>query len=214
MRAGAAIAPVLMRIDPPMPGPLVLRRGEQIALVDEEGAAASQLLALLCGDARPAQGEVRLLDRALGAWSLEALSRRRAMLGGRETPLPGLDVQGCVALGRVARRPDPARQDIAREALRAVDALDLAGRLCSRLEPGCWLRVRIARWMAQLWDTTHGVMLLDLPPPQRDSDALPWAAISGFARERGHALVVSVSPDCAFCWMADRLWPPSQAAAA
>lgn len=203
-----------MRIDPPAPAPLVLHQGEQIALVDADGATASHLLALLCGDTRPAQGEVRLLDRALGAWPLEALSRRRAMLGGSETPLPGLDVRSCVALGRVARRPDPARQDIAHEALRAVDVLALSGRLCSRLEPGCWLRVRLARWMAQLWDTTHGVMLLDLPTPQRDSDALPWAAISGFARERGHALVASVSPDCAFCWMADRLWPTDRGAPA
>lgn len=172
-----------------------VRTGARIAVLGPSGAGKSTLLRLLAGELAAQRGEVRLDGHALAALPRATLARRRAVLpqlGGTGASVAfGLPVRLVVGLGRLAREPDPAREAIVHEALRAACALHLAGRRIDQLSGGEQARVQLARVLAQLWDQAHGLLLVDEPLAALDP-ALQrelMDTLQAYARERGHALV-------------------------
>jgi iron complex transport system ATP-binding protein len=133
-------------------------------------------------------------SRPLRQWPVAALARRRAVLPQSHAVAFAMPVDLVVALGRHAVAPDPARARRVREALAAAHAAHLAGRRFDTLSGGEQARVQLARTMAQLWDAQGGALLVDEPlaalDPGLQLELLE--AMTGFAAERGHALVAIV----------------------
>ncbi|MBI5271115.1 MAG: ATP-binding cassette domain-containing protein [Burkholderiales bacterium] len=204
MTAATAAAPPLLQLAAAQPhqggrafGPFDARvqHSERIGVLGPSGAGKSTLLRLLAGELAAQRGEVRLEGRLLAAKPRATLACRRAVLpqlGGAGVAIAfGLPVRLVVGLGRLAREPDPAREAIVHEALRAACALHLAGRRIDHLSGGEQARVQLARVLAQLWDQTHGLLLVDEPLAALDP-ALQrelMDTLQAYARERGHALV-------------------------
>jgi iron complex transport system ATP-binding protein len=173
------------------PFSLQMQPGERIAILGPSGAGKSTLLKLMSGDLRAAQGCVQLDGRVLPSWPLPALSRRRAVLPQSHGVAFGLPVELVVALGRVAREPDPQQAAIAQAAMHLARAAHLAARRFDTLSGGEQARVQLARVFAQLWDERQGLLLVDEPLAALDP-GLQFElmdALQAYARERGHALV-------------------------
>jgi iron complex transport system ATP-binding protein len=134
---------------------LAVRPGEILCVIGPNGAGKSTLLKVLCGDLGAAAGEVRMNGRPLRDWSLRERAKTRAVLP-QETalgfPLPVFEV---VLMGRSPhlRGVESAHdRDIAREALRLVEADHLARRAYTTLSGGERQRVQLARVLAQIWE--------------------------------------------------------------
>ena len=177
-------------------GPFTLQvaAGERIAVVGPSGAGKSTLLKLAAGEWAPQQGRVLLQGRPPAAWSRAALAGVRAVLPQQHGVAFGLPVDLVVALGRVAREPDPQRGATVRAALALAQAGHLSGRRFDTLSGGEQARVQLARVMAQLWHGEGGLLLADEPlaalDPGLQLELLD--AMTGFAAARGHALVAVV----------------------
>jgi len=120
----------------------------------------------------------------------------------------GMPVELVVALGRLAREPDPAQPAVVAEALAAAQATHLAGRRFDTLSGGEQARVQLARVFAQLWDA-HGALLLVDEPLAALDPGLQWGlmqALQHFARERRHALVAVLHDINQALAGFDRLW--------
>lgn len=207
----------LLRLDGAVPrvghrrfGPFDLQvtRGERIAVLGPSGAGKSTLLKLITGDLPCIAGEVRLDGQPLQATPLAERSRRRAVLPQSHAVAFGLPVRLVVELGRLARQLDPARADVVREALRLAHALPLIDRRFDTLSGGEQARVQLARVFAQLWDVTHGLLLVDEPLSALDP-GLQFElmdALQRFAAERGHALVAVLHDINQALADFDRLW--------
>lgn len=165
--------------------------GERIAILGPSGAGKSTLLRLISGERKPRHGQVLIDGRPVSALALPALARQRAVLPQSHAVAFGLPVTLVVALGRVAREPDPAQADIVRQALQLACAQNLATRRFHTLSGGEQARVQLARVFAQLWDESDALLLVDEPlaalDPGLQFELLD--ALCGFATERGHALV-------------------------
>jgi iron complex transport system ATP-binding protein len=173
---------------------LAVRPGEILCVIGPNGAGKSTLLKVLCGDIGAAAGEVRMNGRPLRDWSLRERAKARAVLP-QETalgfPLPVFEV---VLMGRSPHlRGVESTHDrnIAREALRLVEADHLARRAYTTLSGGERQRVQLARVLAQIWEADDArstrYLLLDEPTAALDL-AHQHAVLSlatRFAREQG-----------------------------
>lgn len=170
---------------------LTVHAGERIALLGPSGAGKSTLLKLMAGERSAHEGTVRFDGRALAQWSAAALATRRAVLPQSHSVAFGMPVELVVALGRMARQPDPQQAPITVQALQAAQAAHLVGRRFDTLSGGEQARVQLARVFAQLWDVRGGLLLVDEPLSALDP-GLQFElmdAMQQFTRERGHALV-------------------------
>jgi len=190
---------------------LALRPGELVVLCGPNGAGKSTLFDVLGGVHTPSSGEVRWLDRPLGAWAPQELAKTRALLAQRSSmpfPLSALEV---VLLGRTpyAPRADAADLAAAEHALARLGLLPLAARSFPTLSGGEQQRVHIARVLAQLArapaDKTPRLLMLDEPCASLDlAHAHALYRVLGEEARRGAAVLV-IDHDLARAALASRL---------
>lgn len=207
----------VLQLGPRRFGPyrLSITPGLRVAVLGPSGAGKSTLLKLLSGELHPRQGSVRLQGRPLARLSRAELSRQRAVLPQHHGVAFGLPVELVVGLGRAAREPDPARARIVQDALRTARADHLQAQRFDHLSGGEQARVQLARVLAQLWDVSGGLLLVDEPLSALDP-GLQFELmddLQGFACERGHALVAVLHDLNQALNGFDRLWlvAPTQA---
>jgi iron complex transport system ATP-binding protein len=190
------------------PVSLCLNAGETVAILGPSGAGKSTLLGLMAGDLNPDTGTIALGGRALGQWPLASLAQHRAVLPQTAAPAFGLPVDMVVGLGRVARQHDPHRAQIVADALKAAQAHHLLARSSDTLSGGELARVHLARVMAQLWDCTGGLLLVDEPTTSLDPalQISVFDTLRAFTRERGHALVAVLHDVNLALQQCGRLW--------
>jgi iron complex transport system ATP-binding protein len=182
--------------------------GERVAIVGPSGAGKSTLLKLMAGDRAPRAGRVELDGHALATLHAGALAQRRAVLPQAHGVAFAMRVDLVVALGRIARDPDPGLDPIVAQALAAAQATHLAGRRLDTLSGGEQARVMLARVFAQMWDTAPGWLLVDEPLSALDP-GLQFEltdALVDFTRARGHALVAVLHDLNQALGAFDRLW--------
>lgn len=163
LHASRGPRPVLHAVD------LVLRPSEAVALVGPNAAGKSTLMRALAGLLRATAGEVRLLDRPLGAWSRDAVARAVALVASEDEGAPAMTVRDRVALGRYPHRgplrpfTDADHASVAR-ALRLCGIESLADRTLGTLSAGERQLAALARGLAQ----EPRVLLLDEPAAHLD----------------------------------------------
>jgi len=148
---------------------LALRASEAVALVGPNAAGKSTLVRAMAGLLRATAGEVRLLDRPLGAWSRDALARAVALVASEDEGAPAMTVRDRVALGRYPHR-GPLRPYVdadhaaVERAIRLCGIEPLAARTLGTLSAGERQLAALARGLAQ----EPRVLLLDEPAAHLD----------------------------------------------
>lgn len=172
---------------------LVLECGEVLGVLGPNGAGKSTLLAGLCGELRPAQGQVWLDERPLAQWDGTERARRLAVLPQSSSLDFAFRVEEVVGMGRLPHQSGRVRDgQIVDLALQAADAAHLHGRSYLALSGGERQRVHLARVLAQLWPGEAGQTLL-LDEPTSMLDPLHQHTILQAVREfadRGAAVLV------------------------
>ncbi|WP_223457830.1 MULTISPECIES: heme ABC transporter ATP-binding protein [unclassified Pseudomonas] len=170
-----------------------LRPGEVLGVLGPNGAGKSTLLAALCGDLATSVGTVRLDERPLADWPGQERAKRLAVLPQSSSLNFAFSVNEVVGMGRLPHASGRVRDaEIVAEALKAADALHLAGRSYLALSGGERQRVHLARVLAQLWPGAEGqTLLLDEPTSMLDPlhQHTILQAVRDFA-ERGAAVLV------------------------
>ncbi|KNZ32975.1 MAG: ABC transporter [Methylibium sp. NZG] len=191
---------------------LAVEAGERIALLGPSGAGKSTLLKLMAGERSAHEGTVLFEGKPLQSWRAAALAARRAVLPQSHSVAFGMPVELVVALGRMAREPDPQQPQIAVQALQAAQAEHFVGRRFDTLSGGEQARVQLARVFAQLWDVRGGLLLVDEPLSALDPGLQfeLMEAMQQFTRERGHALVAVLHDINQALAGFERLWLLSQ----
>lgn len=143
--------------------------GEVLAVVGPNGSGKSTLLRLLAGLLVPQRGEIRLAGRPLAAWPRRERARRLALVPQEprlEFPFTVLETALMGRAPHLRALGFPGRADLAaaREALAALDVLELAPRPIDTLSGGERQRVFLARALAQ----APAVLLLDEPTAHLD----------------------------------------------
>ena len=106
-----------------------LRPGEVLGVLGPNGAGKSTLLAALCGELASSEGRVSLDERPLADWPGQERAKRLAVLPQSSSLSFAFSVNEIVGMGRLPHASGRVRDDeIVAEALKAVDALHLAGR--------------------------------------------------------------------------------------
>jgi iron complex transport system ATP-binding protein len=170
---------------------LTLAAGERVAILGPSGAGKSTLLRVMAGERPVHEGQATFRGQALRQWPAAELARHRALLPQSHAVAFGMPVELVVALGRIAREPDPTQAQVVSDALEAACGTHLLGRRFDTLSGGEQARVQLARVLAQLWDTSDGLVLVDEPLAALDP-GLQFElmdALQDFARSRRHALV-------------------------
>ncbi|WP_158044710.1 heme ABC transporter ATP-binding protein [Skermanella pratensis] len=169
---------------------LDLRPGTLTAVLGPNGAGKSSLVRLLSGEAAPDAGTVTLDGFPLAKWEPELLARRRAVLSQSVTLSFPLSAGEVATLGRAPHRTRATRAETVRiveRALRAADALHLAGRSYPSLSGGEQQRVQFARVLAQLDDPADpSARYLILDEPTSSLDIRHQAQLLGLARGLAH----------------------------
>ncbi|MDB6143975.1 MAG: hemin transporter ATP-binding protein [Pseudomonas sp.] len=172
---------------------LDLRPGEVLGVLGPNGAGKSTLLGALCGELKPAQGEVWLDQKPLVDWSGPERAQRLAVLPQNSTLSFAFRVEEVVAMGRLPHDTGSARDaEVILAALTAADAAHLTGRSYMALSGGERQRVHLARVLAQLWPGESGqTLLLDEPTSMLDPlhQHTTLQAVREFA-DRGAAVMV------------------------
>lgn len=167
--------------------------GQCWCIIGRNGAGKSTLLRTLAGMRAPDGGVVALDGRALEAWPLPALARRRAFLAQSRSDAFAYRVMETVLMARhpyhAERYWEGSDDHLAAEAaLRALDVLDLATRDVRTLSGGERQRVAIAALLAQ--DTP--LLLLDEPANALDlaHQVSVMRLLAGLCREQGKTVVM------------------------
>lgn len=174
---------------------LQVHAGEVLALVGPNGSGKSTLLAGLGDEIRPEQGTVRFDGQELRRIGRRALARRVARLPQEPAAPEGLRVEELVRGGRhphvgAFSRYAGSDERAIREALRAMDLLDLVRRKLETLSGG----ERRRAWLAMVLAQEPEVLLLDEPTTALDLRH-QWEVLDLVARvnrDRGVTVVLSL----------------------
>ncbi len=131
--------------------------GEVVSVLGPNGAGKSTLLKTLCGDLKPAGGEVTMNGRPLFQWSPKERARRRAVLPQQTILSFAFSAMEVVLMGRTPHamgKLTPKDYEAARAALAEADAAHLESRIYTTLSGGERQRVHLARVLAQMWDAS------------------------------------------------------------
>ena len=143
-----------------------------VAVVGPNGAGKSTLVKALCGDLRPAAGEVSLNGRRLRDWAPGERARMMAVLPQESSLTFPFTVLEVVLMGRTPHEPGGRRDtDIARAALEATGMSAFEQRIYPTLSGGERQRVHLARVLAQVWEEPargRRYLLLDEPTASLD----------------------------------------------
>jgi iron complex transport system ATP-binding protein len=182
--------------------------GEILVLVGPNGSGKSTALAVLGRALRPQRGVVRLDGVDLRCVGRRQLARRVARLPQDPACPEGLTVEQLTSCGRHPHRRflagiDAGERAIVREALGAVDVLDLRGRRVETLSGGERRRV----WLAMLLAQQAEVLLLDEPTAALDlrHQHEVLALLARLRVERGATLVVVLHDLAQAAAIADRI---------
>ncbi|MEA9395832.1 heme ABC transporter ATP-binding protein [Lelliottia amnigena] len=148
---------------------LSLNPGEMVALIGPNGAGKSTLLRLLTGYLPPTSGSCKLAGKPLGKWSMQRLSRHRAVMR-QQTQLEfDWPVEAVIGMGRSPWTSQPEATVIA-QVMQITGCTPLAGRKYAALSGGEQQRVQLARALAQLWcdGAPRGWLFLDEPTSALD----------------------------------------------
>lgn len=146
-----------------------VRTGEVIVILGANGAGKSTLLKALCGDLKPAEGKIFFNNRELNDWKNKDLSKIRAILPQSfELNFP-FKANEVALLGRTPHiNFSESERDfkIVENALKKVQATELAERFYPTLSGGEKQRIQLARVISQIWEKQANVpryLLLDEP---------------------------------------------------
>jgi iron complex transport system ATP-binding protein len=187
---------------------LAIRSGEILALVGPNGSGKSTALTALGRGIAAREGRVLLGEGDVWRKTARAFARSVARLPqGAEAP-EGLAVSELVASGRHAHLPwlgSPGPEDLAamREALRAVDVLDLRTRKMETLSGG----ERKRAWIAMVLCQQAPILLLDEPTAALDlrHQHELLALLKELNRTRGVTIVVVLHDLEHAAFVADRV---------
>jgi iron complex transport system ATP-binding protein len=141
------------------------------AILGPNGAGKSTLLKCLTGAKQCDSGKININGQAIDSYSLESLSRLRAVLSQAtpvDFPFTALEI---VRMGRNPHDNDSSAgpdDDIAHKALEIVDALAMKDRVFPTLSGGEQQRIQLARVVAQLWGEKSVYLFLDEPTSALD----------------------------------------------
>lgn len=133
---------------------LALNAGEVLAIVGQNGSGKSTLRRALCGDVKLSSGEVLMNGKTLAAWSIAERARLRAVMNQDSTlnfPFTVLEVALMGRAPHIKGGETKLDYEIARRALRLVEAEHLEERLYPTLSGGERQRAQLARALAQIW---------------------------------------------------------------
>ncbi|MDD9842210.1 MAG: heme ABC transporter ATP-binding protein [Alphaproteobacteria bacterium] len=148
-----------------------IENGKITAIIGPNGAGKTTLLKCLTGAYHPNAGVIKLDDKPLTHYSLDILSRKRAVLSQSNPinfPFTTLEI---VMMGRnpyVKNNTAANDMEVALAALESVDALHLKERIFPTLSGGEQQRVQLARVLAQLWEQETAYLFLDEPTSALD----------------------------------------------
>jgi iron complex transport system ATP-binding protein len=172
--------------------------GEMVAAIGPNGAGKSTLLRLLSGDLRPSEGEVRLKQRSLRAYTPRELASHRAMLSQHVNVTFPFTVEEIVLMGAAGSSERNARQLVDA----ALDEVGLSGfrdRQLPTLSGGEQQRAHFARVLVQLacGEAAHGPGLLLLDEPTSSLDLRHQVDLVEAARRRasGGTAVIAILHD-------------------
>jgi len=167
--------------------------GDILGILGPNGSGKSTLLRIMDGILVPREGEVLLRGRPLKGIKRPQLAREVAMVSQENHFRFSFSVLEVVLMGRFPhlkglRFEDERDLEAAEEALRATDALALAGRSIHELSGGEKQRVLLARALAQ----EPEIILLDEPTSFLDLKYKGeiFGLISSLSREKGLSVVL------------------------
>ena len=150
---------------------LSITPGTVTTILGPNGAGKSTLLKCLTGALQPEAGRIVLDGTPLDAYSLAALSRKRAVLSQSSFVNFPFSVLEIVMMGRspyIGSQATGSDAVVIREVLENVDAWHLQQRIFPTLSGGEQQRVHLARVLAQMWDRQHAYLFLDEPTTALD----------------------------------------------
>jgi iron complex transport system ATP-binding protein len=183
--------------------------GELIAVMGRNGSGKSTLLKTVAGLTEGLQGEVQILGRKLTAYARKELARIMGYVSTEVVRVPGLTVEGLVALGRYPHtnwlgKLNPSDRAVIEQALDLTSLGPLRGRDLDELSDGERQRAMIARTLAQ--DTR--LLILDEPTAFLDlSHRYEIIDLLGkLAREHAKTILYSTHDLQIALQQADRIW--------
>lgn len=144
-----------------------LQPGEVIGVIGPNGAGKSTLLKLLSGDLVPTQGSITLGDSPLASYSVQELSKRRAVLPQQSVLQFAFTGRQVVEMGRSPHRGEVSRRRDAvmvGNAMKRTETISLANRVFPTLSGGEQSRISLARVLTQ----ETPLLLLDEPTATLD----------------------------------------------
>lgn len=148
---------------------LAVGKGEFVAVLGPNGCGKTTLVRLVSRVLAPDRGDVRLGGDPVGALKATEIARRVAIVPQEERNVFAFSVFESVLMGRTPWATGfgfetKEDREIAKDALKAVDAAHLAGRDVREISGGEAQRVLIARALAQ----RTGFLVLDEPTSHLD----------------------------------------------
>lgn len=176
---------------------LSIYHGQMLAILGPNGAGKSTLLKALTGVIEAQDGWVILDGKALQDYSIQQLSKKRAVLS-QSSPISfPFSAREIVMMGRspyLADRESHNDHEIVDEILNRLDAQHLADRLFSTMSGGEQQRIQFARVLAQIWDQKQAYLFLDEPTSALDlKQQLNIVNLAReLSKERGYAVCMIV----------------------